>query len=61
MIKQIYPELPLEGTRISIGWLFLSWPELSESLLWVMLFLKWCPPVYIDTNHNDAGGDAHFM
>jgi hypothetical protein len=46
----------------SIGWLFLSLQEFPESLHWVMLFPTVVfLPLYIDTNHNDTGGDAHFM
>jgi hypothetical protein len=50
----------LVRTRISIGWLFpfnAGIPQKSyNSLLFsAVVFL----PLYIDTNHNDVGGDAH--
>jgi hypothetical protein len=45
-----------------IGWLFLfnaGIPQKSYNILLLsaVVFL----PLYIDTNHNDVGGDAHFM
>jgi hypothetical protein len=52
----------LVRTRISIGWLFLSnagIPHKSyHSLLFsAVVFL----PLFINTKHNDVGGDAHVM
>jgi hypothetical protein len=52
----------LVGTRVSIGWLFLFNagipPKSYNCLLFsAVVFLA----LYIDTNHNDVGGDAHFM
>jgi hypothetical protein len=50
------------SSAVSIGWLFLfnaGIPQTSyNSLLFsAVVFL----PLHIDTNHNDVGGDAHFM
>jgi hypothetical protein len=49
----------LVRSRISIGWLclFNAGPQKSynSSLFSAMVFL----PLYIDTNHNDVGSDAH--
>jgi hypothetical protein len=49
----------LVRTPISIGWLFLfNAGILKKSLLFsAVVFL----PLYIDTNPNDVGGDAHLM
>jgi hypothetical protein len=48
MNQRVFPGLPF-GTRIAIGWLFLSWQEFPESFLWMMLFLTVVfLPLYID-------------
>jgi hypothetical protein len=46
-------------TRISIGWLFgRNFPK-NSLLFSAVVFLPLY--AYIDTNHSDVGGDAHFM
>jgi hypothetical protein len=53
--------LPSCHYNAHLYWLVISWQEFPESLAWVMLFLAMVfLPLYIATNHNDVGGDAHF-
>jgi hypothetical protein len=57
-------ELPLERTVLLAG--YFCQIEIPKKILrfvvLVMLFLAVVfLPLYIDTKHNDVGGDAHFM
>jgi hypothetical protein len=53
----------LTRTHISIGWLFLFNAGIPKNILQFLALLGSGVglPLYIDTNHNDVGGDAHFM